>query len=155
MDDDIPLLGSSVIFLGCTLYALLLSGADAAFSSLPKVTLQELKTAHEGGQTSRVTRWLDNQERLFATLLIGKTVMVTGVVISTAATALVTPAISVIGVPITLAMAGLFSLVYLFVLIEWLPRLLVIRYSEPAVRVSAALALFTSWVFWILWSILG
>ena len=148
MDDDIPLLASSVIFLGCTLYALLLSGAEAAFSSLPKVTLQELKTAHEGGQTSRVTRWLDNQERLFATLVIGKTVMITGVVISTAALALVTPAISVIGGPITLAMAGLFSLVYLFVLIEWLPRLLVTRYSEPAVRVSAALALFTSWVFW-------
>lgn len=148
MDDDIPLLASSLIFLGCTLYALLLSGAEAAFSSLPKSTLQELKAAHEGGQTTHVTHWLDNQERLFATLLIGKTVMVTGVVISAAALALITPTISVIGIPITLALAGLFSLMYLFVLIEWLPRLLVTRYSELAVRISAMLVLFTSWLLW-------
>jgi putative hemolysin len=148
LDDDIPLLASSLIFLGCTLYALLLSGAEAAFSSLPKSTLHELKAAHEDGQTSRVTHWLDNQERLFATLLIGKTVMVTGVVISAAALALISPTISVIGIPITLALTGLVCLLYLFVFIEWLPRLLVTRYSEMAVRISAVLVQFTSWFLW-------
>lgn len=148
MDDDIPLLASSLVFIGCTLYALLLSGAEAAFSSLPKSTLLDLKAAQEDGQTSRVTRWLDNQERLFATLLIGKTVMVVGIVVSAVAIALTTPPIPYLGTSATLAVAGIFSLACIFIFIEWLPRLLVTWYSESAVRISAVLVLVTSWLLW-------
>ena len=81
MDDDIPLLIKWIFLAGCTIYAMVITGAEFAFSSLPKTTLQELKAAHEGGQSSRVTRWLDNQERLFTTLLIGKITTLAGLCI--------------------------------------------------------------------------
>ena len=148
MDDDIPLLVEWLILTGCTIYAMLLTGAESAFSSLPKTTLQELKAAHEGGQSSRVTRWLDNQERLFTTLLIGKTITTAGVVISVVALALTPPLTDSFGSTLTLTISGLFAIGLLLVLIEWLPRLLVSRYSDLTVRVSAVLVLVSYWLFW-------
>ncbi len=148
VDDDIPLLVEWLILTGCTLYAMLLTGAESAFSSLPKTTLQELKAAHEGGQTSRVTRWLDNQERLFTTLLIGKTITTAGVVISVVALFLAPPLTDSFGSTLTLTLSGLFAIGLLLILIEWLPRLLVSRYSDLIVRVSAVLVLVSYWLFW-------
>ncbi len=148
VDDDIPLLVEWLILTACTIYAMLLTGAESAFSSLPKTTLQELKAAHEGGQSSRVTRWLDNQERLFTTLLIGKTITTAGVVISVVALTLAPPLTESIGSTLTLTFSGLFAIGLLLILIEWLPRLLVSRYSDLAVRVSAVLVLVSYWLFW-------
>ena len=148
MDDDIPLLVEWLILTACTIYAMLLTGAESAFSSLPKTTLQELKAAHEGGQSNRVTRWLDNQERLFTTLLIGKTITTAGVVISVVALTLAPPLTESIGSTLTLTFSGLFAIGLLLILIEWLPRLLVSRYSDLAVRVSAVLVLASYWLFW-------
>lgn len=148
MDDDIPLLVEWLILTACTIYAMLLTGAESAFSSLPKTTLQELKAAHEGGQSSRVTRWLDNQERLFTTLLIGKTITTAGVVISVVALTLAPPLTESLGSTLTLTFSGLFAIGLLLILIEWLPRLLVSRYSDLAVRVSAVLVLVSYWLFW-------
>lgn len=148
VDDDIPLLVEWLILTGCTLYAMLLTGAESAFSSLPKTTLQELKAAHEGGQTSRVTRWLDNQERLFTTLLIGKTITTAGVVISVVGLALAPPLTDNFGPALTLIFSALFAIALLLILIEWLPRLLVSRYSDQTVRVSAVLVLVSYWLFW-------
>lgn len=148
MDDDIPLLVEWLILTACTIYAMLLTGAESAFSSLPKTTLQELKAAHEGGQSNRVTRWLDNQERLFTTLLIGKTITTAGVVISVVALTLAPPLTESIGSTLTLTFSGLFAIGLLLILIEWLPRLLVSRYSDLAVRVSAVLVLVSYWLFW-------
>ena len=127
---------------------MLLTGAESAFSSLPKTTLQELKAAHEGGQSSRVTRWLDNQERLFTTLLIGKIITTAGVVVSVVALALTPPLTDSFGSTLTLTISGLFAIGLLLVLIEWLPRLLVSRYSDLTVRVSAVLVLISYWLFW-------
>ena len=148
VDDDIPLLVEWLILTGCTLYAMLLTGAESAFSSLPKNTLQELKAAHEGGQTSRVTRWLDNQERLFTTLLIGKTITTAGVVVSVVALTLTPPLTESIGSTLTLTFSALFAIGLLLILIEWLPRLLVSLYSDLTVRVSAVLVLVSYWLFW-------
>lgn len=148
VDDDIPLLVEWLILIGCTLYAMLLTGAESAFSSLPKTTLQELKAAHEGGQTSRVTRWLDNQERLFTTLLIGKTITTAGVVISVVALTLTPPLTDSFGSTLTLTFSALVAIGLLLILIEWLPRLLVSRYSDLTVRVSAVLVLISYWLFW-------
>ena len=148
MDDDIPLLVEWLVLTGCTIYAMLLTGAESAFSSLPKTTLQELKAAHEGGQSSRVTRWLDNQERLFTTLLIGKTTTTAGVVISVVALVLTPQLTDSFGSTLTLTLSGLFAIGLLLVLIEWLPRLLVSRYSDLTVRASAVLVLVSYWLFW-------
>ncbi len=148
MDDDIPLLVEWLILIGCTIYAMLLTGAESAFSSLPKITLQELKAAHEGGQSNRVTRWLDNQERLFTTLLIGKTITTAGVVLSVAALVLTPQLTGAFGSTLSLIFAGLFAIGLLLILIEWIPRLLVSRYSDLTVRVSAVLVLVSSWLFW-------
>ena len=148
MDDDIPLLVEWLVLTGCIIYAMLLTGAESAFSSLPKNTLQELKAAHEGGQSNRVTRWLDNQERLFTTLLIGKIITTAGVVISVVALFLTPPLTESFGSILTLTFSGLFAIGLLLVLIEWLPRLIVSRYSEPTVRVSAVLVLISYWLFW-------
>ncbi len=148
VDDDIPLLVEWLILIGCTLYAMLLTGAESAFSSLPKTTLQELKAAHEGGQTSRVTRWLDNQERLFTTLLIGKTITTAGVVISVVSLTLTPPLTDSFGSTLTLTFSALVAIGLLLILIEWLPRLLVSWYSDLTVRVSAVLVLISYWLFW-------
>lgn len=148
MDDDIPLLVEWLVLIGCTIYAMLLTGAESAFSSLPKNTLQELKAAHEGGQSNRVTRWLDNQERLFTTLLIGKIITTAGVVISVVALFLTPPLTNSFGSILTLTLSGLFAIGLLLVLIEWLPRLLVLHYSDQTVRVSAVLVLISYWLFW-------
>ena len=127
---------------------MLLTGAESAFSSLPKNTLQELKAAHEGGQSSRVTRWLDNQERLFTTLLIGKIITTAGVVVSVVALFLTPPLTDWFGSTLTLTLSGLFAIGLLLVLIEWLPRIIVSHYSDPTVRVSAVLVLISYWLFW-------
>ncbi len=148
MDDDIPLLVEWLILTACTIYAMLLTGAESAFSSLPKTTLQELKAAHEGGQSNRVTRWLDNQERLFTTLLIGKTITTAGVVISLVALVLTPPLTESLGSTLTLTFSALLAIGLLLILIEWLPRLLVSRYSDLTVRVSAVLVLVSYWLFW-------
>lgn len=148
MDDEIPLLLKWVFLTVCTIYAMVITGAEFAFSSLPKTTLQELKAAHEGGQSNRVTRWLDNQERLFTTLLIGKLTTTAGIVITVLALVLTPSITGSFGSTFTLGISGIFAIGLLLVLIEWLPRLLVSRYTDQTVRISAVLVLISYWLFW-------
>ena len=148
MDDEIPLLVEWLIFIGCTIYAMLISGAEFAFSSLSKTTIQELKVAHEGGESSRVTRWLDNQERLFITILIGKITTTAGLIVSLVALAVTLPLTESLATFLTLIASALLAIGILLILIEWLPRILVSNNSDVTIRISAVLVLISYWLFW-------
>jgi CBS domain containing-hemolysin-like protein len=148
VDSDIPLWVEFGIFSGCTLYALLLSGAEAAFSTLPRAAFQKRAEPHEGGQPHPLSRWLDNQERLFATLIVGKTVMLTGAAVSAAALVLTTPLTASPGPVWGVLFTTLGAAVYFLVAIEWLPRALVARYGETVARISTPLVRGTFWLLW-------
>lgn len=148
MDDDIPLWLQIGAIGGFTLYAMLLSGADVAFSSISKATLQQLKTEHEGGQTSRVTKWLDDQEHLFGTVVIGKMVMLVGAVVS-ATTATFTSSYALgIGIFPPLVIQSVLAIGLLLLAVECLPRVGAKRYPESAIRFSTWTVLITSWLLW-------
>ena len=148
MDDDIPLWLEIGAIVGFTLYAMLLSGADAAFSSIPKATLQQLKKEHEGGQTSRVTKWLDDQEHLFGTVVIGKMVMLVGALAPATAVMFTSSYALGIGIFPPLVIQGMLVIGLLLLVVECLPRIGVKHYSESAIRFSAWTVLITSWLLW-------
>lgn len=146
MDGDIPLWYASALFLGCTVYALLLTGADAAFSNLPKATFQKHHENREGIQSG--SRWLDNQERLFATLVAGKSVMLVGVVVSASTLLLGSPMVASLGLTWSWITAGVALTFYLIAIIEWLPRNLVARNEALAARIALPMAQTTYYLLW-------
>lgn len=148
MDDGIPLWVEYVVVVGFLIYAVLLSGANASFSSLPKATLLDLKTEHEDGQPSRVTRWLDNQERLFGTIVIGKLVMAVFTVVSATSAAFSSSDLLGLGLLPRLLFLSAALICVMLLSIEWLPRVLVKRYPYSSVRFSAWTVLITSWLLW-------
>lgn len=152
MDGDIPLWYASGIFIVCTVYALLLTGADAAFSNLPKATFQkhhEDREHHENRDGAQAgSRWLDNQERLFATLVAGKSVMLVGVVVSASTLLLDAPMVVSLGLTWSRIATGVVLAIYLITIIEWLPRNLVARNEALAARIALPMAQATYYVLW-------
>ncbi|MBM3262985.1 MAG: HlyC/CorC family transporter [candidate division Zixibacteria bacterium] len=134
MDGDIPLWYVCGVFLCSTLYAILLSGAETAFSTLPKAAFRKDDVPSE--EKSPEIHWLDDQEMVFASLIVGKTILLTLIFVSS-----VTVSLSIflphtnhlVGV---LAFTGFLSSIYLVVLIEWLPRVLAAHYGKASARVS-------------------
>lgn len=146
MDGDIPLWYVCGVFLGSTLYALALSGADTAFSTLPKSAFQKHGATPEDDQP--ITRWLDNQEQLFATLITGKTVMLIGVTLSAATLSLQTFLPTTDSLAGILVATGVVLTVYIIVVIEWLPRALVARYEKAAGWISVPAVRVTYYLLW-------
>jgi len=146
--DKIPLWVEYLAVIGFTLYAVLLAGADFAFSSLPKDTLQDLKQEHEEGQVSRVTKWLDNQEQLFATIVIGKLVMLVLTVLTAASVIFYPAGVPDVGNLPELLLQSLILACLLLLIVEWLPRFLVKRHPKWSVRFSAWTVLITFYLLW-------
>ena len=148
MDDDIPLWFEYVVVMGFMLYTMLMSGADAAFSSIPKATLQRLKQEHQEGKANRVTRWLDNQEHLFGTIVIGKLVMLACTVVSATSATFSSSAALGIGIFPPLVIQSIILICLMLFVIEWLPRVLVKQHPDSSARFSAWTVRITSWILW-------
>lgn len=146
--DDIPLWVELCSIIGFTLYAMILSGADVAFSSIPKTTLQQLKQEQEEGQISLVARWLNNQEHLFGAIIIGKLVMLVGAAVSAATVTFTSSYALGIGILSPLVIQAVLVVTMLLLVVEWLPRVVVKHYPEAAVYFSAWTVLITSWLLW-------
>lgn len=148
LDGDIPLWVAVGAVVGFTVYALLLTLADVAFSTLPKTKLQQLKVAQKKGQTSPVIKWLDRQDHLFVTIVAGKTVTLVGVVVSAAALTFMAVKTPGIGALPLLIGQSILVIGMLLLVVEWLPRVWVKRHAESAVRFSSGIVLATSWILW-------
>ena len=130
MTADILLEGIGIA--GLFFYAMLLSGADAAFSTLSKSTVQQLKDAQSEGASSRITMWIDRPERLFGTIIIGKTILTVGLMIWITDVIMRAASGAGLGLFATLISAAVLLVMLLAFGVEWVPRVWANRKPDVA-----------------------